>query len=229
MKLQLAGSVRDVDLVVFDCDGVLLDSMQQKIRAFRQWVPPQHGDLSEAFMERVMHGFGKSRRHHIKGFYADLLATPLEPEFLEAEILRFTEICEPLCAQAGWRVGSREFVGSCIEAGVIRYVLSGTPQEALEAMLAAHGAVEVAEAGPKALFHRILGSPPAKPESMEQILSETGTPAHRTVFIGDANADREAAVRVGAHFAYIRSEAARPEGAIATEVGDLRELLVASD
>ncbi len=218
MKLKLAGSTREIDLVVFDCDGVLLDTMRQKIAAFRSWVPAAHADKTEAFMQRVMHGFGKSRRHHLERFYTELVGQAPAEDFLEAEVARFTEICEPLCAQAGWRVGSREFVQTCAESGVARYVLSGTPQAPLEAMLAAHDA--------SGLFDAILGSPPAKSESMERILSETHTPAHRTVFIGDANADRLAAEHVGAHFVYFPSEAARPGGELATEVGDLRELLV---
>ena len=140
-----------------------------------------------------------------------------EPEFLESEIERFTEICEPLCADAGWRTGSREFVGLCKKAGVRRYVLSGTPQEPLEATLRANGGVE--------FFDVILGSPPAKPESMERILAETGVTPDRALFIGDANADRLAAEHVEAHFVYFPSQAARPEGDITTEVRDLRELL----
>ena len=132
--------------------------------------------------------------------------------------VRFTEICEPLCANAAWRVGSREFVLACREADIPRYVLSGTPQAPLDAMLNSTGAAE--------LFDVIIGSPPAKPESLTQILLEADTPAHRCVFVGDAEADRAAAAYVGAHFVYFPSEANRPLGALATEVSDLRQLLV---
>ena len=168
-----------------------------------------------------MHGFGQSRSKHIQGFYAELAGVDPDPEFLESEIRRFTGICEPMCADAGWCAGSREFVESCQQAGVLRYVLSGTPQEPLEAMLHANGAA--------VLFDRIVGSPPAKPESMERILAEVGVPADRSLFIGDANADRLAAEHVGAHFAYLPSEAFRPDGVISTEVSDLRELLADSN
>lgn len=219
MDLKLAGSVRPIDLIVFDCDGVLLDTMPAKIEAFRAWVPAAHAELREAFMEAVMHGFGKSRRTHIEHFYTRIVGAPLDSDSLDREVARFAEICEPMCASASWRTGSREFVDACLNAGVRRYVLSGTPQAPLEAMLASTGASD--------LFEVIIGSPPAKPESMERILAETDTPAHRTVFIGDANADQEAALHVGAHFVYFPSEAARPMNEIATEVADLRELLPA--
>ena len=218
MDLKLAGSVHPIDLVVFDCDGVLLDTMAAKIEAFRTWVPEAHVDLRDAFMAIVMAGFGKSRTIHIDSFYRELLKQEPDPVFLAAEVERFTNICEPMCADADWRAGSREFVQACHDAEIPRYVLSGVPQQPLEDLLAAADGTD--------LFDVIIGSPPGKPQSMERILAETGTPAHRAVFIGDANADHVAALHVGAHFVYFPSEAQRPEAEVATEVTDLRELLV---
>ncbi len=218
MQLKLAGSVLEIDLIVFDCDGVLLDTMAAKIEAFRAWVPERHAEHAEAFMETVMHGFGTSRQRHIESFYHEMVGTHPPREFLKSEVARFTAICEPLCAKAGWLPGAREFVTHCSEAGVRRYVLSGTPQKPLEEMLRANGG--------EALFHAVLGSPPAKPQAMERILEATGVSPERTVFIGDANADRLAAEHVGAHFVYVPSQATRPERGIKNEVSDLRELLV---
>ena len=81
-------------------------------------------------------------------------------------------------------------------------------------------------AGGTSLFDVIIGSPPAKPESLARILAETGIAAERTVFVGDANADQEAALHVGAHFVYFPSEANPPLAPTPTVVSDLRELLV---
>jgi phosphoglycolate phosphatase-like HAD superfamily hydrolase len=218
MDLLLENSIKQIDLVVFDCDGVLLESMGAKIEAFRRWVPGAFAAQREAFMRVVMDGFGKSRTHHIRTFYEDILGQSPDDALIESEVARFTEICEPLCASAEWRVGSREFVMACRRAGIPRYVLSGTPQEPLEAMLASTHAAEY--------FDVIIGSPPAKPESLAQILAQTHIPAHRSVFVGDAEADRAAAAHVGAHFVYFPSEANPPLGSVATEVSDLRQLLV---
>ena len=217
MDLKLAGKIHEIDLAVFDCDGVLLDSMPAKIEAFRRWVPAEHAALGEAFMRVVMDGFGKSRRAHIDYFYRELLGAELSPEFFDSEVERFADLCEPLCAGAPWRPGSMEFVQVCRAAGIPRYVLSGTPQQPLEAMLQSTGGAE--------LFDVIVGSPPAKPESLSRILAETGAAAERTVFIGDADADQQAALHVGAHFVYIPSQANPPRAEILTQVADLRELL----
>ncbi len=219
MDLLLEGSVKPIDLVVFDCDGVLLDTMASKLEAFRCWVPEVHAEKRQEFMDYIMTGFGKSRVYHIAHFYREILKEEPDPVFLEAEIERFTDICEPLCASSSWRAGSREFVEACHAAGVARYVLSGVPQQQLEDMLASVGATD--------LFDAIIGSPPQKPESLERILEETDTPAHRAVFIGDANADQVAAIHVGAHFVYFPSEAAHPEAPVVTEVTNLMQLLPA--
>lgn len=218
MQLVLDGAPVAIDLVVFDCDGVLLDTMPAKIEAFRSWVPERHAGLRDAFMDYIMHGFGYSRIVHVAHFYRELVGVEPEPAFVEAEVARFAEICEPMCARVPWRTGAREFVEACRAAGVRRYVLSGTPQAPLESMLASTGGRE--------LFDVIIGSPPQKPESLARILAETGVAAERTVFVGDANADQEAALHVGAHFVYVPSEAERPQAPIVTETSDLRSLFL---
>jgi phosphoglycolate phosphatase-like HAD superfamily hydrolase len=217
MNLRLKQKTVPIDLAVFDCDGVLLESMAAKIAAFEQWVPDEHAAFRGAFMREVMAGFGRARTHHIRTFYENILGRSVSDAFIAAEVARFTDICEPLCAAAEWRRGSREFVEACQAAGIPRYVLSGTPQAPLEAMLESTGAADY--------FDVIIGSPPAKPKSLARILAATGIPAERTVFIGDAEADRAAAEANKVHFVYFPSEADRPSGPITTQVSDLRELL----
>ncbi len=218
--LNLSGTPHPIALVVFDCDGVLLDTIPAKIEAFRRWVPAEHREQEGAFVEFVSRSFGRSRSVHIAHFYRELVGREVDEAFLAAETDRFTSICEPLCAAAGWRPGSLEFVHACRDAKVRRCVLSGTPQAPLEAMLAAAPGYQ------DDLFHEIIGFPPAKPEALAALLERTGTPAHRTVFIGDAEADLLAARHVGAHFVYFPSQAQRPRTEIANEVGDLRGMML---
>ena len=118
------------------------------------------------------------------------------------------------------RLGVRDRVSlSCAVASAVvwNYILSGMPQAALDLTMDSAGGTD--------WFDVIIGSPPAKPESMDRILAETGVAAERAVFIGDANADQLAALHAGTHFVYLPSEAARPQAEIVTEVNDLRELL----
>lgn len=124
MNLNLNNNSLPIDLAVFDCDGVLLESMAAKIAAFEQWVPEAHAAKRAAFMREVMAGFGRARTHHIRTFYEKILGQSVSAAFLETEVARFTEICEPLCAAADWRTGSREFVEACQAAGIPPSALS---------------------------------------------------------------------------------------------------------
>jgi len=217
MRLRIGDSIHDIDLAIFDCDGVLLDTMQAKIKAFQVWVPERLEHLRDPFMEYIMNSFGQHRSYHIDYFYRDLAGESPSPEFLDEEVERFTSICEPLCAAAPWREGSREFVQACRDAGIARHVLSGTPQAPLEAMLAANDAL--------GLFDRVLGSPPGKSESLGRLIADAEAAPERAIFVGDANNDALAARHAGVPFIYLPSEANRPDAPIAAEVGDLRELL----
>jgi phosphoglycolate phosphatase-like HAD superfamily hydrolase len=217
IKLRLGGELRAIRLLVFDCDGVLLDTMSAKIAAFRQWVTHRWPEHEAVFLNHVMGSFGRSRVFQIEWFFNHCLKQVPDAATLSAEVERFTDICEPLCAEAGWLSGSSEFVAACEAAGVPCYVLSGTPQLHLEQMLAANGG--------NGRFRAIIGSPPAKPQSLATILSKEGVAAQQTVFVGDAEADAEAAESVGAHFVYKPSAAKRPGLRIVNEVTDLRELL----
>ncbi len=217
IPLRLGGEIHPIRVAVFDCDGVLLDTMTAKVDAFRQWVLACWPDYESVFIDNVMSSFGRSRVFQIEWFFRHCLDLAPDAETLKAEVERFTAICEPLCEQAGWLSGSSEFVTICQEAGIPCYVLSGTPQQPLEQMVAAHHGTD--------RFRAIIGSPPAKPESLAAILTREAVCAEQVLFVGDAEADAQAAESVGAHFAYKPSIAKRPRTAIVTEVHDLRELL----
>jgi phosphoglycolate phosphatase len=218
INLRLAGEVRAIRLVVFDCDGVLLDTMAAKIEAFRRWVCARWPQHEAVFLDHVMGSFGRSRNFQIEWFFNHCLDLAVDAEALADEVALFTAICEPLCADAGWLTGSSEFVAACEAAGVPRYVLSGTPQRQLEDMLVANGVDQ--------RFSGIIGSPPTKSVSLQKILAMTGIAPDATVFVGDAEADAQAAASVGIHFVYKPSVAKRPLTPIQTEATDLRELLV---
>jgi phosphoglycolate phosphatase-like HAD superfamily hydrolase len=218
ISLRLGGAIHPIRIAVFDCDGVLLDTMTAKVAAFRRWVVARWPEHESVFIDHVMGSFGRSRVFQIEWFFNHCLDLAADASTLQAEVERFSAICEPLCEKAGWLSGSSEFVAACQAAGIPCYVLSGTPQQPLEQMLAAHDASD--------RFRAIIGSPPAKPESLASIIAKEAVSAQQVLFVGDAEADAQAAESVGAHFVYKSSVAKRPRTAIVTEVNDLRELLV---
>ena len=208
----------DIDAVVFDCDGVLLETISAKLQAYMDWIPAGLSGLKGVFSAHNRKSFGQSRAVQIRYFYEVLAGmTEVTEEFLEKEVARFTSVCEPLCETAPWAVGANEFVNVCREAGCRTAVLSGTPQAELEAMLVQRDAM--------GLFDLVMGFPITKEDGLEKVLNRYKVAAGKVLFVGDAQRDAEAALTVGTHFVYRPSEADRPLCPIANEAVDLRVLL----
>ena len=206
------------DVVVFDCDGVLLETIQAKLQAYMDWMPQEHESLKETFAAHNRKSFGQSRGIQIRYLFEQLAGEgEVSDAFLDSEVERFSAICEPLCEAAPWAEGAQEFVDACKRAGSRTVVLSGTPQEELEGMLRQREAM--------GLFDWVMGFPITKEEGLQMVLEKYGVPANRILFIGDAQRDAEAAQAIGAHFVYRPSEADRPVCPIVNEAVDLRSLL----
>ena len=217
VKLRLEGTVTEIDAVVFDCDGVLLETIPAKLQAYMDWVPPEHAAHREEFRAHNLKSFGKSRSLQLRYFYEELVGRVVSEAFLAGEVSRFAEICEPLCEAAPWAEGSHEFVEACREAGAATFVLSGTPQKELVAMLAQRDAM--------GLFQRVMGFPETKTGGLLRVVGEGGFSRERILFVGDAEKDASAAAEVGVHFVYRPSEADRPITEVRTEARNLVDLL----
>lgn len=218
IELKLGGNVETLDAVVYDCDGVLLETIPAKLRAYMEWLPLVYEALRGDFAAYNQRSFGLSRVVQIEHFYCKLVGQTVSEEFIESEVDRFKCICEPLCETAPWVEGSKEFVEVCNRAGCDSFVLSGTPQFELEAMLRQRNAI--------GLFKEIYGFPETKKGGLARILRKSAHSPGKVLFVGDAEADAAAAKALGVHFVYRPSEADHPQTPILTEAPSLLELLV---
>lgn len=184
---------------MFDCDGVLLDTVGAKVKAFRAWVPEEHAGLRDEFNRYNRSAFGRSRRVQLRHFHEKLLGRAITEEFLDAEVSRFGRINAGLMARAEWLAGSREFIARVAAAGVPQFVLSGTPEGELRGLLEQRGVA--------GLFQEIIGSPTTKIDGLRRIIALLGLPPAAIRFVGDATHDWESARQAGVSFVYKPSDA----------------------
>lgn len=211
-------SEQEIDAVVFDCDGVLLETIPAKLQAYMDWLPEQHEALRDVYAAHNRKSFGQSRSLQIQYFYEELVGmNPLTEEFIKEEVERFAAICEPLCEAAPWAEGAKEFIQACNDGGSSTYVLSGTPQAELDVMLKQRDAME--------MFNGVMGYQITKEQGLERVRDELGIHPERMLFVGDAQRDAEAALAIGTHFVYRPSEANRPTVDIVNEAVNLLDLL----
>jgi phosphoglycolate phosphatase-like HAD superfamily hydrolase len=203
-------------VAVYDCDGVLLDTVTAKLAAFRDWVPAEHAGRREEFSRYNRGAFGRSRRVQIRHFYEGILGGAISESRLDAEVERFARINAGHVRAAAWLPGSREFLNRAAAAGIPQYVLSGTPEAELRTMLRDREADH--------LFRGIVGSPTTKAAGLRQIIAETGVDPRELWFVGDATHDGEAAREVGVTFVYKPSDAEFHGAGTERQVASLLEI-----
>ena len=178
------------DLVVFDCDGTLVDSqgaiVQTVQRAFAAEGLPVPGD--DEVRERV----GLS----LHAFVADLVGE-LPPVRVEALMQRYREEyvidrdrrgADPLFA------GVRELLDALLERGALLGVATGKSRRGLDAVLDAHGL------RPHFVTTQSADDAPSKPHPamVLQAIEEAGVTAARMVMVGDSVHDMGAGRAAGA-------------------------------
>ncbi|MCL1985680.1 MAG: HAD family hydrolase [Betaproteobacteria bacterium] len=177
--------------IVFDCDGVILESVSVKTRAFARIAEPFGPEaVDKLVMYHKVHG-GVSRYKKFEWLYREVLGREITQKELEALGRRYVEIAfEELCRCT--LVPGVEDVLKRWNGLVPMYVCSGAPHEELNIILRGRGL--------NRYFTGIYGSPPAKAELLHSILDLAEADPAQTVMVGDSITDLDAAEAVGTLF-----------------------------
>lgn len=174
----------DYDLIIFDCDGVLIDSNDLKIEAMGNALAALNvtgAELSEC-KKFFSENFGKSRFYHVDFFIDKILGLEQSEEvsFKEKLLSAYSKQCKELYLTANLT----PFIESLLKTSTaIKYVASGSEQGELREVFKQRDLDNY--------FSDILGSPEKKHNHVSDILNK-----HKkltAVMIGDAVSDLEAA------------------------------------
>lgn len=177
--------------VLFDFDGVLVESADIKIAAFRALYAPHGPDIIDRVIgHHIAHG-GVSRRQKIRLYHREFLGLTLTPDELEALCRKFSALVEDAVVAARAVAGAETLVAAAAETMPL-FIVSGTPQAELERI--------VTRRGLGGHFTEVHGSPPEKEPIIRGILDRHGLAAARTLFVGDSMTDHTAAGATGLAF-----------------------------
>ncbi len=183
--------------VAFDCDGVLLDSNQLKTDAFRQ-VLLEAGYSLEAvnrFTELQTRSFGKSRYRLFDLFFSEILKTKVTSGTVDGLLAAFGLKCRLGYRDAAPTLGCLQILGA-LHGRVPLLVASGSDEEELRQVFN--------ERGLSRYFAAIRGSPTPKSEILSCFVqSVSALQPGAFWFLGDAEADYDAAVASGATFIFV--------------------------
>jgi phosphoglycolate phosphatase-like HAD superfamily hydrolase len=198
VESAVPADLSEFDAVVFDCDGVLLDSNALKVSAFRKVVaqagfaPP----VVDAFSQFQANNFGTSRHRLFDMLLAGEFG-PVAAVTRDQLLLSFGECCASGYIEVAETEGMQELLNA-LRAAVPLYIVSGSDEDELCTVMRSRGLAD--------RFFQVFGSPANKIENLARVradLGARGRAADKLVFIGDAEADLKAAKAVGATFVFM--------------------------
>lgn len=181
------------DFVVFDCDGVILDSNPIKTKAFRHAIDEYPEELVERLVAYHLEHGGVSRYDKFTYFFETLVGEPSERGMQQA-LSRFEQYCKTELLTAEFIPGSVGYIRRLSRNNVPLFVVSGSDQQELREVLAARNLAEC--------FREIRGSPTSKGQNLENIL-EAYDLEGKGVYFGDAKLDCEIARNAGMEFVLV--------------------------
>ncbi|WP_038050692.1 HAD family hydrolase [Thioalkalivibrio sp. ALJ1] len=187
--------VIDYTTLVFDCDGVVLDSNKVKTEAFYQTTLPYGEAASQAMVDYHVANGGVSRYKKFAYFLEQIAPRRFEQQDSDLDTL--------LKAYAGY---VREGLLSCVMApglealrqqtsGVRWLIVSGGDQGELRDVFAQRGIAEWFDGG-------IFGSPDTKDEILARELT-AGNIQQPALLLGDSKYDHQAATAAGLGFVFV--------------------------
>lgn len=183
--------------MVFDCDGVLLDSNRLKTDSFRDSLL-EHGygesDVAE-FVKLQKRSFGTSRYRQFEMFFTEILKREVDAAMRDSLLAAFGRKCREGYMDSQPTLGCLDLLESVRDRYPL-YIASGSDEAELRDVFAARGLDRY--------FNAIYGSPTPKSDLLRRIVVELQPEDPKSVwFFGDAKADFEAARAASAQFFFV--------------------------
>jgi len=191
--------------IIFDFDGVILDSVRVKTVAFAKLAEP-FGETAVSRMVAFHEANGGISRYlKFEWFFREILGRAITDAESSDWGERFQDLALQGVLEAPYIEGAREFLDTW-HSRIPLFVASGTPNDELE--------IIVNRRGLETHFREVHGTPRKKGEIVRDLLGRHGLGQEEVVFIGDALTDFDAAAECGVPFIGVRAEDADvfPEG-----------------
>ena len=189
---KLAQRLKSKQLLVFDFDGVLADSVEVKTTAFARLYEPYGADIVSRVVSHHRDHGGMPRFEKFRIYHREFVGEPLDEPGVVALADAFSKLVKQAVIAAPEIPGARAALQNFCNAGKLCALNTGTPEQEI---------IDIVERRSLAdYFVKILGAPASKNENLEKIIRDCAVPAERTAFFGDARSDLDAANSLGVEF-----------------------------
>ena len=177
--------------ILFDFDGVVLDSVDVKTKAFESIYLPYGEEIAAQVVQHHLAHGGVSRFEKFKWYHRHHLGREIDQDELDALCEEFNSKVFQKVLASDYLPGVKEFIRYQSTQRPL-YICTGTPETEI---------LQITEAlGIQHFFEGIFGSPATKIEMIQRILDTRGYQNENVLFLGDAITDYDAARHHGLQF-----------------------------
>lgn len=212
-----------IKAIIFDFDGVLVESVDIKTMAFAKLFESEGNKIVEKVVDYHLKNTGVSRFEKIKYIYKNMLDRELSEESFNNLCLRFAGLVVDEVINAPYVKGAKEFLDGYAN-NYLCYVVSATP----------HGEIEeiIKRRHMMSYFKGVYGSPKKKGDIVREILAVSSVSSPQSsslspqffVYVGDAISDYEAAKANNVNFIARMNDSVTFPGINCIKINDLTVL-----
>jgi HAD superfamily hydrolase (TIGR01549 family) len=201
--------------VIFDFDGVLVESVNVKTQAFADMYAEYGPEIvGKVVAYHLMHG-GISRFEKFRYWHRAFLGKEICPEEVQKLGNEFSRLVKETVIKAPWVTGAYDFLVAHYQHLPL-FVASGTPDEEVREI--------VERRNMSRYFVAVQGSPASKAEIINTFCIAYGFDRDRVLMVGDSLTDYEGALSSGVRFVGRISDATVNFPPTVPVIPDLREL-----
>ena len=171
------------EIIIYDFDGVICDSVDIKTEAFVEIYKPYGERIQNAVKNYHLENGGISRYKKFWFFENQLLNRNVDEKYIENLANKFSSLVKRKVIDSDYIPGAINFLEKNISKK--QFICTGTPQNEIEEI--------IREKKIESFFHGIYGSPLSKKKIINLILKKNNSNSENCIFFGDAMTDYLAA------------------------------------
>ena len=183
------------DYLIFDCDGVILNSNKLKSQAFADAMPDEPTYLIQDFVEYHQKNGGISRYEKFNYYFRELKKSSDVEEETLAALERFAAIVKKGLIECNYIPGVLGFLKRANSEGIPMFVVSGSDEKELKEVFRQRGTLNI--------FVQVFGSPVNKNNNTGKVIERIGA-QKKGCFFGDSRSDYDASLKYGLDFVLVK-------------------------
>jgi phosphoglycolate phosphatase-like HAD superfamily hydrolase len=178
-------SLKRFHAFVFDFDGVIVDSLDIKTRAYGELFR-EHGEpVAQQAMNYHKNNGGVSRYEKFRYYYKHFLKQEITEAIVDDLDKKYSRVVMQQVIAAPYVEGAQEILEEIRCCGKDCFVISGTPEKEMREI--------IRNRGMQKYFKDVLGSPKNKVENLQTVIQQYSLSPRDMIFFGDSKSDYETA------------------------------------